>query len=306
MAVFAANIGTRRLRASSKSRDIPDPPRVHLLRVGSLLFWLASAAAFVIGWHLRQENLVTAEQGLGYWLGVAGTASMVLLLVYPLRKRIGALSAVGSVAAWFRIHMMLGVVGPILILYHANFRLGSTNANIALVSMLLVAASGLIGRYLYGKIYRGSAARIADVMRFLDEFDRSEGAVAVPQFASETVLIHMRAFAEAEFAWQLGAARRRAGRWSPLWLRLHRTRRAIFRDLTDHQSRARPRPVMRARRAESRRATHLYGEFSNLVLLAARAALFERLFALWHLLHLPLFVLLVVAATLHIVAVHIY
>ena len=39
---------------------------------------------------------------------------------------------------------------------------------------------------------------------------------------------------------------------------------------------------------------------------AAEFAFYDRLLRLWHLLHLPLFVVLVAAAILHIVAVHMY
>ena len=57
--------------------------------------------------------------------------------------------------SWFSLHMLLGVLGPLCILLHCNFRLGSTNSNVALAGMLLVAGSGLIGRYLYGKFHFG-------------------------------------------------------------------------------------------------------------------------------------------------------
>ena len=39
---------------------------------------------------------------------------------------------------------------------------------------------------------------------------------------------------------------------------------------------------------------------------AAYLTFFERLFALWHIVHMPLFMLMVVAAGIHIVAVHLY
>ena len=38
----------------------------------------------------------------------------------------------------------------------------------------------------------------------------------------------------------------------------------------------------------------------------AETAFYERLFASWHVLHLPLFVMLLVTATFHIIAVHVY
>jgi hypothetical protein len=39
---------------------------------------------------------------------------------------------------------------------------------------------------------------------------------------------------------------------------------------------------------------------------AAGFSFFERLFALWHVLHVPLFVMLVIAGFTHVVAVHLY
>jgi hypothetical protein len=39
---------------------------------------------------------------------------------------------------------------------------------------------------------------------------------------------------------------------------------------------------------------------------AARFSVYERLFALWHVLHLPMFFLLVFAGVIHVIAVHLY
>ena len=64
---------------------------------------------------------------------------MLLLLIYPLRKRFQHSSIfIFSTKNWFKLHMVLGVFGPLLILYHSNFSLGSTNSNVALGSMLLM------------------------------------------------------------------------------------------------------------------------------------------------------------------------
>ena len=62
----------------------------------------------------------------------AGGSMMLVLLVYPLRKRVRALRFMGTVAHWFRAHMILGVAGPVCILLHSNFSLGATNSNVAL------------------------------------------------------------------------------------------------------------------------------------------------------------------------------
>ena len=64
---------------------------------------------------------------------------MVLLLIYPLRKRVRAFAFLGSARIWFQIHMILGVAGPVLILYHCTYRMGATNSNVALWSMIIVS-----------------------------------------------------------------------------------------------------------------------------------------------------------------------
>jgi hypothetical protein len=51
--------------------------------------------------------------------------------------------------------MAFGLIGPMLILYHCNFQLGSVNSQVALYCMLLVAGSGIIGRHFYARIHRG-------------------------------------------------------------------------------------------------------------------------------------------------------
>jgi hypothetical protein len=74
---------------------------------------------------------------------------MLLLLLYSVRKRVRWLARFGETRHWFRTHMMLGIVGPVLILYHCNFDLGDLNSKVALYCTLLVAGSGVLGRYLY-------------------------------------------------------------------------------------------------------------------------------------------------------------
>ena len=48
------------------------------------------------------------------------------------------------------------MLGPVLILWHTNFKLGSINSSVALIAMLVVAASGLVGRFLHGRFIAAS------------------------------------------------------------------------------------------------------------------------------------------------------
>ena len=88
------------------------------------IFTVAVVVALWIGWLNRDDNGLTPVSGVGYWLGIAGSSLMLLLLLYPLRKRMRSLRALGTVTFWFQAHMILGVLGPVLVLWHANFSLG--------------------------------------------------------------------------------------------------------------------------------------------------------------------------------------
>src|SRR5450631_3641644 len=123
--------------------------RLHWPLVWSVIVvWL-----IVWGHHAHLERYISPQRGLGYWLGIIGGSMMILLLVYSARKRAAWLRWLGGIPAWFEIHMALGVTGPILVLFHANFKLGATNSNVALISMLVVAGSGVIGRYIYTRLH---------------------------------------------------------------------------------------------------------------------------------------------------------
>jgi hypothetical protein len=124
------------------------------------LYLLACAALVAWGASVREENYVSADFGLGYALGIAGLGCMTLLLLYSVRKRARALGSLGPLRGWLGVHMMLGILGPVAILFHANFRLGSTNSSVALACMLVVAASGVVGRVIYPRIHQAFYARL--------------------------------------------------------------------------------------------------------------------------------------------------
>ena len=149
-----------------------------LMKIGAGLFFFLSGFAIYAGLKLRHKEYLTAETGTGYLLGILGSLMMLILLLYPMRKRFRFMAGWGPIRYWFRYHMMLGVLGPIFILYHANFSLGSTNSSVALFSMLLVAGSGLIGRYLYVKIHYGLYGRRINLKELTRDLEEEKGELA--------------------------------------------------------------------------------------------------------------------------------
>lgn len=133
--------------------------RESVIRLTSKFVTLIAITLLVIGWSKKEFYYLTPEFGLGYFLGISGGIMMLTLTLYPLRKNLSAMKNWGPVRHWFRMHLLFGVFGPIAILYHCNFKTGAINSNIALWSMIIVATSGLLGRYFYSRIHKGLYGR---------------------------------------------------------------------------------------------------------------------------------------------------
>jgi len=124
-----------------------------------------------IGERLRHPLHWTLKPGgeIGLLYGIVGAALMAIMLVYSLRRRVGALRKAGRLSTWLDFHIWCGVTGPLLIVLHSSFRVGTLVA-IAFWSMVAVATSGVLGRFLYAQIPRTAAG----VELSLDEATRLE------------------------------------------------------------------------------------------------------------------------------------
>lgn len=278
-------------------------PRLH----GPILWTVAVGGLLAWGSHAHLERYLTPQRGLGYTLGIVGGSMMVLLLIYSARKRAAWLHWLGGIAAWFEIHMVLGILGPILVLFHANFRLGATNSNVALICMLLVAGSGVVGRYIYTRLHarldghedtleqlkaigdrlRSQRTSISFLPGLLDEIDRVEQRLIEPPKRFIGRFLHL-------FTGDLRVALAR-------WI----VRRAIKRAV----STAAPRHSALFARHAHRIAT-VARRYADRRLEAGRRMaeyqMYARLFSLWHVLHLPLFFMLLIAGIVHVIAVNVY
>ena len=283
---------------SARRRRLPGAGLVGFVLVAALL---AFGLIFPVGRYL------TPSRGFGYALGIAGGSMMLLLFLYSARKRYGWLAFLGPTAGWFRFHMTLGVLGPLCILYHAGFSLGATNSNVALFSMLTVAGSGLVGRYIYAHIHRGVYGQrltVAELRERTESLRALSGTVGfLPELVGRLEAIERRLLAAgpglpvlAALKPPIVAAVALAARW--------RVRRYIRSGL---RRAARGSPVIAAERKRLRRAACGYAD--RRIGATARLAGFqayERLFSLWHALHLPLIFVLIAAGIVHVIAVSMY
>ncbi len=285
---LAAEVGTTRRAQPARPKKRPTQSKP----VGLIATALGCAGLIAWGFLQRNHSDLTAEEGLGYNLGIAGLSMMALLLTYSLRKRMPKLLGAISIRRWFEIHMMLGLAGPTAILFHCNFHLGSLNSTVSLVSMVIVALSGIAGRFMYTKIHHGLLGDRATIGELHEAIRRQRTSLSSLDSytpAADEVLANYE-------AWAL-APRRNAFTSTARFLTLGiRTSTAAFAC-----RRASQKTAAGTRELRSALRTYL-----GSVRRAATFSTYAWLFSLWHALHLPLCVLLFIAAGIHVLAVHMY
>ncbi len=94
---------------------------------------------------------------VGRYAGIPGTLLILLALGYSLRKR--KIITWGAPRRWLRNHEWLTWIGALLILVHGGIHLHAALPWYALGAMLVVVASGLIGKYLLARARQRLEAR---------------------------------------------------------------------------------------------------------------------------------------------------
>jgi hypothetical protein len=275
--------------------------------IADIWVYLVIAGLVIGAWLVSRLGLFKAGDDVGYWIGVVGGVMMLMLFSYPLRKYVRGLHRLGKVKWWFMVHMVLGIGGPLLILIHSTFRVGSLNAAVALYSMLIVAGSGVIGRFLYMHVNRGLSGERTNLAQLQARagLDQSEARSKL-HFAPE-VEARLLKFAEHELDAKRG--------WFD-YLRqvtvLPMQQRMVYRACVSElriplAAMARGAKWSRQDYVQRKRlARKLVKRYLDSVVKVAQFTAYERAFALWHIAHVPFVYLLVISAIIHVIAVHAY
>jgi hypothetical protein len=273
--------------------------RTALVVVGGLLIFLA--------WLVSTGDLYKAGDDLGYNLGLVGGLMMLSLLIYPLRKRVRFMNSWGSMQAWFRYHQVAGILGPTLVLFHSTFRIGSMNGRVALYAMLLVALSGVIGRFLYRHIHKGMYGQQLTMRDAEEDLKKSAEDVRsifaeYPKIQAKLAEFRTYAFAHEPSLWK------RIVRFVTLKSRGHKLSLLIRDGIKKSLNKAKHenRMTRRERIITYQLAKQKTDIFVDAICEAAQLTSWERMFSLWHVAHVPFLYLLVVSGIVHVVAVHMY
>ena len=259
-------------------------------------------------WTLSEAKLFRPGDDVGYWVGVVGASMMGLLFLYPLRKHVKFLRNWGRLKVWFVFHMALGVLGPLLILLHSNFHVGSLNAGVALYSMLVVMLSGVIGRFLFVRVNQGLAAQKNALERMVSTIGSSQMDTYQKLEALPEVIARMKAFESKALNPESNSLFIHLLRLVqvPVWnfTALSACDRLIDMELNQRARRQGwgPNDVQR----RQKKCNKLVRRHLSAVLSLGMLLTYRRLLSTWHVAHIPFVYLLVASTLIHIVAVHAY
>ena len=254
---------------------------------------LAFASAVIwLGIHVATGDYYKPGDEIGYNMGLFGGLMMLIMFSYPLRKRFMFMRRLGEMKYWFSLHMMFGIFGPLLVLFHSTFRINSVNAGVAMTSMIAVACSGIIGRYAYRHMYRGLYGSRQTMHEIREELlgRKDEAQSMLREYPGVIFILHHFQ----EYAMQPEMSMNgRVWRFFSLPIR---------RQIANFRCKSQiPAYSREGRQARTLVLDYLYG-----VERAAQFHVFERILSLWHVIHIPLVYMLVATAIWHVFAVHMY
>lgn len=222
------------------------------------LYWPVQSYQY---WQLRHSpelssltpELVLQKVGfrsgneLAIQCGLVGTGLMIIAAIYPMFRRFRAFRWLASNTMWFDFHLMAGTIGPMFIALHSALRLGSW-VSAAFWSMVIVALSGFIGRYLYTQVPELSSGRELEELDHERsfQFHRGRSPVAMAEIDRELYEHRQRTARIAHSAgliysllWLFAEDLRRPGRWLARRARLKRVGLTgkVRRDLVKRTSR---------------------------------------------------------------------
>jgi hypothetical protein len=273
------------------------------LRTGLGLAVLASLATVLLvvvgldGWryywspldaraYTDLHQLLRPSGKVGHVLGITGVSLMVVMHLYSLRKRVQWLSRLGPINVWLEAHIFCGILGPVLVTLHTSFKFNGL-VSVAFWSMVIVVASGFVGRYLYVRIprsIRGHELGRAELEEKASEMRRRFSEIELPPKMAERIAAFEAASvpaSEDDTTWMgllIGEPKLR--------LRLIALSRHLHRVVSDRRLVSEQLALLAERDLLLRRIVYLKKT--------------KRLFDLWRVYHKPLAVLMGIIVVVHV------
>jgi len=225
---------------------------------------------------------------LGHGFGIIGSLMMMIgVASYMLRKRIHKMARLGLLKYWLEFHIFLCSLGPMLVLYHTAFKFGGLVA-VSFWSMVAVALSGVIGRYIYLQIphtIEGREMNLNEINQVKDELNKK---LIVDYQLDEGVLDEI-----------LQAVKRRPDRSGSTMLK-----RSIAKYNFEIKIIKEVKSILKQHYISGKNSKQVVRLIKNEISLNRkidRLITMKNLFGYWHVAHLPFALLMLVIMIIHVV-----
>ncbi len=223
---------------------------------------------------------------IGHGIGIVGSALMVIMMLYSIRKRFRFAQNWGNIRYWLNYHIWMGVAGPLLVIFHTSFKLGGIVA-VSFWSMIGVALSGVVGKYIYIQIPRTREGQQISASE-LEEMDNAMMSKIIEFGVGEKILQSLQTAKEGEVKGGWGSLLRWLEEDLTMPFQIAKIRRALIAEgKIAHSEVHEALKLLKQKLVLRRRIRFLHSA--------------EGLLHYWHIIHKPFAVVMMVIMVVHVV-----
>jgi len=233
--------------------------------------------------HFHELNKTFKASGIvGHGLGIAGSFLIIFgVFSYMFRKRLRIFSRIGVLKHWLEFHIFLCTLGPFLILFHTAFKFGGLVA-VSFWSMVAVFLSGILGRYIYLQIPHSIEGKELSLSEIEDQKLEMNKQLRQSITLDENIYELIDNFP--------GQSKSNSG----FWRRSREERVAIRRLKVELRSQQIPKD-------KAGEIMQIFKDQLGLKKKIKRLVTMQKLFAYWHVAHLPFALIMLVVMIIHVV-----
>jgi dihydropyrimidine dehydrogenase (NAD+) subunit PreT len=110
---------------------------------------------------------------IGHLYGYIGIGLMLVNLLYLVRRRLARVKWLGAMRVWMDVHVLTGLAAGGMVLVHSALTLRTQVAIAATAALVIVIATGALGRWIYTMLPRGTDGRARSHEEVSGEVDRA-------------------------------------------------------------------------------------------------------------------------------------
>jgi hypothetical protein len=229
-----------------------------------------------------------ASDLIGHGMGILGFILMVVTeTFYSWRKR-SRQAHWGRMSQWLNFHIFTGIVGPYLVLLHTAWRFNGL-AGLSMLLTIFIVASGFIGRYIYTSVPRSADGAEIEANQLEEQIAALQSELQTWAQTQPQTYASLKRYLPADGEPSDQSAAVIFNRSILDWKERLRWRRARHR-------------IDPGLRAQADALDGLIRRQQTLRRQVASLAMARRMLALWHAVHVPIGMVLFIAAGIHILA----